>query len=407
MTRGLDPQNPATEVTALKKEHRRGATVKITDYPLLGVMRRILNGDDTFPNVIKYASGVVPAAADDLTDKGYVDGVAVAGAPDSSDTVKGIVEQATQAEIETGAAAGGTTAPLFIPPSRNGARLYYGYAADAGSTDAYAITLSPVPTAYTTGMVIVFKANTVNTGAATINVNALGAKDIRRNNGLVLADGDIQAGQFVTLVYNGTYFEMQSPIGRPQISQNGSEVYAADSVGTDAYAITLSPAPTAYVTGQVFRFKAGTANTGAATLNVNSLGAKTIVKNFNATLANNDILANQIVEVVYDGTNLQLLSPISNTFSQTGFGGWTTATADGAGYQVTTDGFLVGYAPSVGGSPTLDIYSDSNATPTTKRAQFAGVTGGISFCVPVKKNDYYKIVVVTYSLTVFLIPHGT
>lgn len=84
--------------------------------------------------------------------------------------------------------------------------------------------------------------------------------------------------------------------------------YAADSVGTDSYAITLTPAPTAYVTGQRFTFKAGTANTGACTLNVNSLGAKTIKKQYNLDLSTGDILANQIVEVVYDGTNMQLVS---------------------------------------------------------------------------------------------------
>lgn len=93
--------------------------------------------------------------------------------------------------------------------------------------------------------------------------------------------------------------------------------YAADSVGTDSYAITLTPAPTAYVTGQRFIFKAGTANTGAATLNVNSLGAKTIKKNYNVDLLTGDILANQIVEVVYDGTNFQLVSASSqgNSYS--------------------------------------------------------------------------------------------
>lgn len=84
--------------------------------------------------------------------------------------------------------------------------------------------------------------------------------------------------------------------------------YAADAVGSDSYAITLTPAPTAYVTGQRFTFKAGTANTGAATLNVNSLGAKTIKKQYNLDLNTGDILANQIVEVVYDGTNMQMVS---------------------------------------------------------------------------------------------------
>lgn len=87
--------------------------------------------------------------------------------------------------------------------------------------------------------------------------------------------------------------------------------YQADSVGTDSYAITCSPAPTAYTTGMRFTFKAGTANTGACSLNVNGLGAKTIKKNYNSDLATGDILANQIIEVVYDGTNMQLVSATS------------------------------------------------------------------------------------------------
>ncbi len=93
--------------------------------------------------------------------------------------------------------------------------------------------------------------------------------------------------------------------------------YAVDSVGTDAYAITPSPAITAYAAGQEFTFKAGTANTGAATLNVNGLGAKTIKKSVTTDLSTGDILANQIVEVVYDGTNMQMTStlPTPTSFS--------------------------------------------------------------------------------------------
>lgn len=84
--------------------------------------------------------------------------------------------------------------------------------------------------------------------------------------------------------------------------------YAADSVGTDSYAIDVTPSITAYTTGQVFTFKAGTANTGACTLNVDGLGAKTIKKNGSEDLITGDIVANQICVVVYDGTNMQLVS---------------------------------------------------------------------------------------------------
>lgn len=84
--------------------------------------------------------------------------------------------------------------------------------------------------------------------------------------------------------------------------------YAVDSVGSDDYAITITPAITAYTAGQRFTFKAGTANTGACTLNVSGLGAKTIKKNVSTDLDTGDILANQIVEVEYDGTNMQMVS---------------------------------------------------------------------------------------------------
>jgi hypothetical protein len=84
--------------------------------------------------------------------------------------------------------------------------------------------------------------------------------------------------------------------------------YVADTVGTDSYAITVDPVITAYAAGQEFTFKAGTANTGACTLNVCSLGAKSILKDVSLELNTGDILQNQIVKVIYDGTNFQFVS---------------------------------------------------------------------------------------------------
>lgn len=88
------------------------------------------------------------------------------------------------------------------------------YGVDGGSTDAYAITLLVAPASYSdiTGVPIIFKANTVNTGEATLNVNGLGAKIIKKFGDDTLADGDIAAGQVVTVVYDGTDFQFQSSI---------------------------------------------------------------------------------------------------------------------------------------------------------------------------------------------------
>lgn len=47
----------------------------------------------------------------------YANGLSYNGSPDSSTTVKGIVEEATQAEIDADTAAGSTSARLFVNPS--------------------------------------------------------------------------------------------------------------------------------------------------------------------------------------------------------------------------------------------------------------------------------------------------
>lgn len=98
--------------------------------------------------------------------------------------------------------------------SVNGALTVQGalnYAADAGSTDDYAITLAPAATAYTVGMYIAFKANTANTTACTINVNGLGPKALKRGVATDPTSNFIKAGSIVIAIYDGTNFQILSP----------------------------------------------------------------------------------------------------------------------------------------------------------------------------------------------------
>jgi hypothetical protein len=85
------------------------------------------------------------------------------------------------------------------------------YAAGGGTANVITLTLSPVPGSYTTGMRVCFKANASNTGPATINVNSLGAKAIKRDATENLQANDIIANQIVTLVYDGTNFQISHP----------------------------------------------------------------------------------------------------------------------------------------------------------------------------------------------------
>ena len=110
--------------------------------------------------------------------------------------------------------------------------------------------------------------------------------------------------------------------------EGGTDWYAASSVGTDSYAITITPAISAYVTGMKFRFKTDVANTGACTLAVSGLSALAIKKHNDQALETGDIEAGQIVEVVYDGTDLQMqsqtaIAPSVDVQSFASSGTWT------------------------------------------------------------------------------------
>jgi hypothetical protein len=90
---------------------------------------------------------------------------------------------------------------------------------DTGSTNAYAITTSPVTSSIPVGTVFSFEAGHANTGASTLNVDGIGAITIKKNGGTGasvgtdLAARDIAAGQIISVAYDGTNFQIQSTLG--------------------------------------------------------------------------------------------------------------------------------------------------------------------------------------------------
>lgn len=216
---------------------------------------------------------------------------------------------------------------------RQGVQQYV--ASDTGSANAYAVALSPAATAYTAGMVVRFKAGNANTTASTINVNALGTKNIFTRAGAALAANDILANQIVELVYDGTQFQLVSAISAAEITathlveanRQSIHQYAAGGGTANAHTVTLSPAAAALTAGMIVRFKAGATNTGAATLAVNGLTAtaiKRVVAGAVADLAANDIQTADLVTVTYDGTQF-LLSGRVRSWDYVGTAGATLA----------------------------------------------------------------------------------
>ena len=75
----------------------------------------------------------------------------------------------------------------------------------------------------------------------------------------------------------------------------------------NAYTLTTSLSLAAYVAGQSFDIKASFGNTGAATINVDTLGAKALTKNGTTALAFGDIVSGNIYRISYDGTQFQII----------------------------------------------------------------------------------------------------
>ena len=112
--------------------------------------------------------------------------------------------------------------------------------------------------------------------------------------------------------------------------QDSAFTFLTSPAGTNTMTAIASLGMSAYVTGQRFFFVAPTTNTGACTLNINSIGIKSITKQGTTALVSGDIALGAIVQVVYDGTEFQLVSPSAaptvNSFNA-GTTGLTPATA--------------------------------------------------------------------------------
>ncbi len=85
---------------------------------------------------------------------------------------------------------------LALLPAR--AKLHedrVGYHAPTGTANALVVTMSPPLTAYAEGLKLRLKIAATNSGAATLNVNGLGAIAIKRHNGEAVAAAIWLAGR--------------------------------------------------------------------------------------------------------------------------------------------------------------------------------------------------------------------
>lgn len=88
------------------------------------------------------------------------------------------------------------------------------------SGNAYTVTLSPAITSLSQSQLYVVSFNAPNSGAATLNPNAIGATAIRDYQGNALAGGEIQIGRYI-LSYDGTNLRIITAVPTATTSLKG------------------------------------------------------------------------------------------------------------------------------------------------------------------------------------------
>lgn len=92
-------------------------------------------------------------------------------------------------------------------------------------------------------------------------------------------------------------------------AQNSTGTNLGSEAGTNTITAAATPTLTAYAEGQFFSFTPANTITGAATINIDSVGAKDIKKRSSGglvALVAGDMVANQLYTVMYDGTQFVL-----------------------------------------------------------------------------------------------------
>ena len=133
--------------------------------------------------------------------------------PFASTTVAGSVEIATSSETKSGTDTGWTGALLWVLPSdiaKNTQSSTFVYGHSTTGTDTYTVWLTPALTTYTTWMKVRVLFDTSNTWACSLNIDSLGAKNIKLIDWTDPLDWDITATRIYDLTYDGTNFVLQT-----------------------------------------------------------------------------------------------------------------------------------------------------------------------------------------------------
>jgi len=140
--------------------------------------------------------------------------------------------------------------------------------------------------------------------------------------------------------YGAGHLRLTKEVLKNSFAGSGGAIIAfgADVGTVNAIVITPTPALTEYTTRMLVVWHQTISNTGATTINISGLGAKSVVSVANAALASGDLVANRVYVGVYDGTSVQLLAVTKNYVDQLAFNTVLPAQSGNSGKYLTTNG---------------------------------------------------------------------
>ena len=196
--------------------------------------------------------------------------------------------------------------------------------ATTGSANAYVLSSGLSLTAYATGLTLRIIPNFTNSGAATINVDGLGAKSITKLGATALASGDITSGRTYTLVYDGTQFQV-------------GEINALDPTLSTIAALTPTTDQMIYFTGTDTAATAGIVANGRTILASATTAGANMATAASAT-AQTALLSNFVGDSGSGGTKGLVPAPSTGDSGKLlrGDGTWATVDAVGLGAPIAT-----------------------------------------------------------------------
>lgn len=218
------------------------------------------------------------------------------------------------------------------------------YVATVGGT-ANAITLTVTPPASTVftladiaGKIIRFKVLSANTGpvtlAVTIGGTTLAATALYRNFNVPLALGDLKVNQIVEATYETTSnaYQMQSQNGSVPVEYAATDTGAAGAT-TTTVVILPTAGYTAYnqITGKSLVVVPGATNVGTTTLTVGGVATPPTIYREGRPIISGEISSGKPTELIYDGSNVQLLTPPAPSLCKA----WFKADATGTDKTIT------------------------------------------------------------------------